>query len=137
VKYDESEQYFRKALQLEGDIDKESLGTASVLANLSALYAAQEKYDLVREPAARSLDIYRKNFKRVSSQNASAQQALGSAIARLSWLLSKTAMKQNKSAEAAKQCRTMLDFKDFLKTPDRDSMLSTCQQVISEDPGKN
>jgi tetratricopeptide (TPR) repeat protein len=136
-KYADSEQFFRKALQLEGDIDKESLETAAVLANLSALYAAQEKYDLVRDPAARGLEIYKKNFKRVGSQNANAQQALGSAIARLSSLLSKTAIKQNKSTEAAKYCRTVLDFRDFLKTPDRDSTLLTCQQVISESQRKN
>jgi hypothetical protein len=45
-------------------------------------------------------------------------------------MLSKLALQQNNHIEAAKQCRTVLDFQAFLGTVDHDSFVSTCEQAI-------
>lgn len=131
-KYDDAEEYYKKAVKVHQDADKESLGTAAALANLSHFYVVEKKYDLVRVAANKSVSIYKKHFKAVGSSNSSAQQSYGATIARLSWMLSKVAMDENNHSEAVKQCRTVLDFQKFLGPAEQNSFTATCQQIVSD-----
>lgn len=135
-KYDESEEYYKKALGLLQDTDKESSGTALAQANLARLYAAEQKYDLAREQAAKSVGIYKKHFKAVGSKNPVAQQTYGAAIARLSWMLSRIATEKRDHSEAVKQCKAVLDFQVFVDPPEK-NLISTCQALVSEPAAKN
>lgn len=73
----------------------------------------------------RSLTIYKKVMKGVEAP--ATRKVYGRAIAYQSWALLN--MEPPKSAEAQKQCRTMLEFQDFLDAADRDSFLSKCEQT--------
>lgn len=131
-KYDDAEEYYKKAVKVHEGADKESPGTAAALAYLSQLYAEEKKYDLARAQANKSVSIYRKHFKAVGSRNSSAQQVYGAAIARLSSMLSKIEIEQNNHSEAVKQCRTVLDFQKFLTPAEQNSFTTTCQQMVSD-----
>jgi TonB family protein len=130
-KYDDAEDYYKKAVKVHQDADKESLGAAAALANLGHFYAEEKKYDLAREHGSKSVSIYKKHFKAVGSEDSKAQQTYGNVIARLSWMLSKIAVEQNNHSEAAKQCRTVLDFQKFLDPSEQSSFIPTCQQTLS------
>jgi len=136
-KYDDAEEYYKKAVKVHEDADKESPGTASALAYLSQLYAEEKKYDLARMQANKSVSIYKKHFKAVGSKNSGAQQVYGAAIAQLSWMLSKIEIEQNNHSEAVKQCRTVLDFQKFLGQAEQNSFVPTCQQTVSGLGDKN
>jgi len=66
-KYDEAEQYYKKALELRQSGDKDAAEMAVTLAELGKLHAERKRFDLARDEAARSLAIYQKNFKKVAS----------------------------------------------------------------------
>ena len=117
-KYDEAEQYYKTALDLRSD-DKNAPENGTTLAALGALYMDQKRYDLARDSASRSIALYQKNFKSVGSGNPGARQAYGRAIGYQSWMLSKLATQENQSAEAAKQCRTLLRLRSVLSGPRR------------------
>lgn len=129
-KYDEAEQHYQGALALRQNDDKDAPEVAATLADLGNLYARQQRYDLARDHATRSVTIYQKNFKRAGSSNAGVRQTYGRAIAYQSWMLSKLALQQNDLPEAAKQCRSVMDFQSFLSTTDHDSFVSACEQAI-------
>jgi tetratricopeptide (TPR) repeat protein len=131
-KYGEAEQYYRKALDLRQEGDKDAPEMAITLADLGGLYAEQKRYDPAREYASRSIAIYQKNLKRVGSKNAGAREVYGRAIAYQSWMLSKIALQQNDHIEAGKQCRVVLDFQTFLVAADHDSLVSACEQAIKD-----
>jgi TonB family protein len=127
-KYDDAEEYYKKAVRVHED---ESSGRAAALANLSHFYFVQKKYDLVRVHANKSVSIYKKHFKAMGPGSSSVQQAYGGAIARLSWMLSKIAINENNHSEAVKQCRTVLDFQKFLDSAEQNSFIAPCQQIVA------
>jgi TonB family protein len=129
-KDDEAEQYYQKALALRQNDDKDAPAIAATLAFLSDLYLKEKRYDLARDEADRSLAIYEKNFRKTGSNNASAQQSYGRAVAYESWTLSKLAFQQDNSIEAARHCRKVLDFQTFLAASDHDSVVSACERAI-------
>ena len=131
-KDDEAEQYYQKALALRQNDDKDAPATAATLAFLSDLYLKEKRYDLARDEAGHSLAIYEKNFAKTGSNNLSARQDYGRAVAYESWTLSKLASQQDNSIEAARHCRKVLDFQTFLAASDRDSFVSTCERAIME-----
>jgi len=129
-KHDEAEQYYKKALELRQNGDKDAPEIVATLAYLGNLYAEEKRYDLARDHATRSVTIYQKNFKRVGASHPGAREAYGRAIAYQSWMLSKIALQLNDHIEAGKQCQTVLDFQTFLGTADHDSFVSACEQAI-------
>jgi len=136
-KFEESEPYYKNALKLLQDNDKEAPETAAALAHLGYLYAQEKKYDLARELANKSVGIYNKNFKRAGSGNPSLQQTCGTAIVYQSWMLSRVAVQQNDQKEAGKDCRAVLEFQTFLNSSDRDTFVSACQQTLLVPGSKN
>src|SRR5215472_3600141 len=54
-KVDDAEDYYKKAVKVHQDADKESSGTAAALANLSHFYFVEKKYDLAREDGGKSV----------------------------------------------------------------------------------
>lgn len=128
-KYDEAEQYYRKALALRENkaFDKDAPELAASLANLGNLFVEEKKPDLAREQFSRSIAIYQKNFKRVGKANAGPRQAYGRAIAYQSWALFNLAKQRNDPGDRSAQCRTLVDFQEFLRTADRESFVSACQ----------
>jgi tetratricopeptide (TPR) repeat protein len=129
-KYDEAEEYYKKALALLRNVDNEAPEIAVTLAYVGNMYVAQKRYDLARENLTRAVTVYRKNFKEAGSGNPAAQNLYGRAMVYLSATLSKLASRQNDQKDAAKHCRTVLEFQSFLSTTDHDSFVSGCQQVI-------
>jgi len=127
-KYDDAEQYYRKAQEFHQS-DKDAPEIAATLAELGKLYAEEKRYDLARDHATRSVAIYKKDFRRVSSGHSGARQVYGRAIANQSWMLSKIAVQQNDKVEAARQCREVLDFETFLDAADHDRFVSACEQL--------
>jgi TonB family protein len=136
-KDDEAEQYYKKALELRQNGDKNAPEMAATLAALGRLYAEEKRYDLARDHATRSVAIYQKNLKRVGSSQPGAREVYGRAIAYQSWMLSKIALQQNDHIEAGKQCRTVLDFQTFLGTADHDSFVSACEQAVKNPTPKD
>ena len=131
-KYDEAEQSYHKGLELLQKRDKEAAEVAAVLARLGALYAEEKRYDLARDHFSHSIVIYQKNLKKIGSGNPGARQFYGAAIANESWMLSEVERHLNNHPEAINQCRTVLEFQDFLNTANRDSIVSGCQKTIAE-----
>ncbi len=131
-RHEEAEQSYHKGLELLQKRDKEAPEIAAVLAKLGALYAAEKRYDLARENYSHSIATYRKNFKRAGSNNPNARQIFGEEIAKESWILSGVEREVNNYPEAINQCRTVLEFQDFLNAADRDSVVSGCQKTIAE-----
>jgi TonB family protein len=129
-KYDEAEQYYKKAQELRQNGDKDAPEMAATLAELGRLYVEEKRYDLARDQATRSIALYQKTFKRAGANHAGAREVYGRAIAYQSWMLSKIALQQNDHIEAGKQCRTVLEFQTFLGTADHDSFVSACEQAI-------
>jgi TonB family protein len=127
---DDAEQYYKKALELRKNGDKDAPEMAATLAELGRLYAEEKRYDLARDHSTRSVAIYQKNFKGAGSSRPAAREVYGRAIAYQSWMLSKIALQQNDHIEAGKQCRTVLDFQTFLDTADHDSFVSACEQAL-------
>jgi tetratricopeptide (TPR) repeat protein len=125
-KYDEAEQCYKNALELRQNDDKDAPEIAATLAELGRLYAEEERYDLARDHATRSVAIYQKNLKRVGGNASGARDVYGRAIAYQSWMLSRIALQQNDQIDAGKQCRTVLDFQTFLAAADHDSFVSAC-----------
>jgi tetratricopeptide (TPR) repeat protein len=125
-KNEEAEQYYKKALELRQSGDKDAPEIAETLGDLGRLYAEEKRYDLARDHATRSVAIYEKNLKRVGSKAPKAAGVYGRAIASQSWMLSRIASQQNDQTEAAKQCRRVLDFQNFLSAADHDSFVSAC-----------
>lgn len=109
----------------ERSADKDSPEAASSLSDLGSLYAAEKQTDAAREAMTRSLTIYRKVMKEVKAP--AARKVYGRAIAYQSWALLNIGPPN--SASLQKQCRTMLEFQDFLDAADRDSFLSKCAQT--------
>jgi tetratricopeptide (TPR) repeat protein len=136
-KDDDAEQYYKKALELRQNGDKDAPEIAATLADLGRLYAEEKRYDLARDHATRSVAIYQKNFKRVGSSQPGAREVYGRAIAYQSWMLSKIALQQNDLIEAGKQCRTVLDFQTFLGAADHASFVSACEQAIKNPTPKD
>ena len=136
-KDDEAEEYYKQALELRRNEDKESPEMAATLAELGRLYAEEKRYDLARDHATRSIALYQKNFKKAGASHAGAQEVYGRAIASQSWMLLKIALQQNDHIEAGKQCRTVLDFQTFLSTADHDSLVSACEQAIKNPTPKD
>jgi TonB family protein len=130
-KYDEAEQHYKRALEFRQTGDKDAPEMAATLADLGRLHADEKRYDLAREEAAQSIAIYQRNFKRVSSRQPRAREVYGRAIAYEALMLLKIAMQQNDHAEGSKQCRTVLDFQNFLDSSDHDSFVSLCGPAIS------
>jgi TonB family protein len=130
-KYDDAESFYKKAQELCTAGDKDAPEMAATLAEFGGLYAEEKRYDLARENANRSIDIYQKNLKRIGSSNSGAREAYGRAIAYQSWMLSKSALQQNDRLEGAKQCRNVLDFQAFLAAVDHDSAVSACEKSIN------
>lgn len=130
--YDDAEQYYRKALALrEGKSeDKDAPELAASLANLGNLYVEAKKLDLAHENFVRSESIYQKNFKRVEAGNPGARQAYGRAIAYQSWALFRLAKQRNDTGDAEAQCRSLLDYQEFLRPADHDSYVAACQLKI-------
>jgi tetratricopeptide (TPR) repeat protein len=128
-KYDEAEQYYRKALAIRENkaFDKDAPELEASLANLGNLFVEEKKPDLAREQFSRSIAIYQKNFKRVGKANAGPRQAYGRAIACQSWALFNLAKQRNDPGDGSAQCRTLVDFQEFLRTADRESFVSACQ----------
>jgi tetratricopeptide (TPR) repeat protein len=114
--YEEAEPYYKQALELRQNGDKDAPEIAATLADLGRLYAEEKRYDLARDHASRSVAIYQKNFKKAGSNHPDTQEIYGRAIAYQSWMLSKIALQQNDHIEAGKQCHTVLDFQTFLST---------------------
>jgi len=135
-KYDEAEEYYRKALALYQNGDKDAPDRAASLASLGNLFAEEKRFDRAHDHLVRAVDIYKRNFKKVGSRNLSAQQVYGRAIAYQAWMLSKLASQRNDPVDADKQCRTVLEFQSFLSTTDRESFVSTCEQTIKSPPAK-
>jgi TonB family protein len=136
-KDDEAERYFKKALELRQDGHSDAPEVGATLADLGRLYAEEQRYDLARDHATRSVAIYQKNFNRVDSSQQGARQVYGLAIAYQSWMLSKIALQQNDLIEAGKQCRVVLDFQSFLAASDHDSFMSACEQTMRSRAPKN
>jgi len=136
-KYEDAEQYYKKALTLRQGDDKDAPEVAATLANLGSLYAAEKQFDMARDYTNRSVSIYRKNFKRVGSGNPGSQQAYGRAIAYQSWMLAKLASQQNDPAEASKQCGAVFEFQTFLSATDHESVVAACQDTIGHSGPKN
>lgn len=133
-KYEEAEEYFRKALALYDHGDKDAPEFASSLADLGRLFAGQKRFDLAREQLARSLAIYQRNFKKAGLGNPGARQIYGRAIAYEASALWKLASERNDPADANRQCHTILEFQSFLGTTERESLASVCQQTIKSAP---
>lgn len=129
-KYDEAEQYYKKAQELRQNDNQDALEMAATLAELGRLYAEEKRYDLARDQATRSIALYQKNFQSTGAKNAGAREVYGRAIAYESWMLAKIALQQNDPIEAGTRCRTVLDFRTFLGTADRDSFVSACEHAI-------
>jgi TonB family protein len=136
-KYDESEQYYKKALALSPTGEKDAPEIAATLASLADLYAEEKRFDLARDHAVRSVAIYQKNFKRAGSGNPGPRQTYGRAIVYQSWTLSRLALEQNKKAEASKNCGIVLEFQAYLNAADHDSFVPSCQQIIATNSGKH
>ncbi len=134
-KYDDAEQSFKNALNLNPCDEKDSPEMAAALANLGGLYHEEKRNDLAREYAERSVALYQKKFK-VASQNSGARQSLGQPIAYQSWMLSELALQQHQSGDAIKYCRTVVDFQEFLKPADHDLFVPSCIQTISNSEKK-
>jgi TonB family protein len=137
LKFDESEKYYKKALELHPVDDKDSLQVAVTQAHLANLYTEEKKYDLAHDSSSRSLAAYEKNFKRTDSHNAAARQVYGRGVAYQAWNLSKLASQRNDSAEFGKQCRKLLEFQDYLSAADHNPFVSACQTPISSPVPKN
>ena len=135
-KYDEAEEYYRKALALYQNGDRDAPELAASLADLGKLFAEEKRFDLAHDHVVRSVAIYQKTFKKVGSHNPGAQQVYGRAIAYQAWMLSKLASQRNDPADADKQCHTVLEFQSFLSTTDRESFVSACEQMIKSPPAK-
>ena len=127
--YAEAEDCYLKALAIYQKGDKDALGLADSLSNLGKLYAVEKRFDLAHDNLVRSLAIYQKNFKKVAPGNPSARQAYGQTIANQAWMLWQLASQRNDPVDADKQCHTVLEFRNFLSTTDRDSFLSTCERT--------
>jgi TonB family protein len=130
-KYDEAEQYLRKALALRESraFDKDTPELAASFANLGNLFVEEKRSDLARENFVRSVAIYQQDFKKVGAGSPGAQQVYGRAIAHQSWVLFNLAKQRNDAGDADKECRTVLDFQNFLSTADRESFVSACQAL--------
>ncbi len=135
-KYDEAEEYYRKALALYQNGDRDAPELAASLADLGKLFAEEKRFDLAHDHVVRSVAIYQKTFKKVGSHNPGAQQVYGRAIAYQAWMLSKLASQRNDPADADKQCHTVLEFQSLLSTTDRESFVSACEQTIKSSPAK-
>ena len=131
-KYEEAEPHYKQALELRQKGDKDAPELAATFADLARLYTEEKRYDLARDHANRSIDIYQKDFKKAGSSHPDTQAFYGRAIAYQSWMLSKLALQQNDSLEAAKQCRMVLDFQSYLAAADHDSVVSACEGAVKK-----
>jgi TonB family protein len=131
-KFDEAEQNYRKGLELAQKGNPEGPDVAAVLARLASLYAQEKRYELARDNFSHSITIYRKILKRIGSNNPGARQVYGAAIANESWMLSEIERTTNNQTEVVNQCRTVVEFQEFLGAADRDSILSGCQKAIAD-----
>ena len=133
-RFDEAEQHYLKALAIYEAAGKDAPGVAATLARLGDLYVEQKRYDLARDSLGRSLAIYQKTFRRAGSGDTGARQAYGREIAHQAWMLSKLALERNDLVDAARQCRSVLEFQTFLETQDHDSFVPACQQRLANAP---
>lgn len=91
-KDDEAEQYYKEALALRQNGDKDAPQMGATLADLGRLYAEEKRNDLARDHVTQSIAIYQKNFNKGGSSQPGARQVYGRAIAYQSWILSKIAL---------------------------------------------
>jgi TonB family protein len=126
-KYDEAEDFYKRALALREKGEKDSPGIGVSMANLAALFAEEKKFDLARQDAEHSFAIFTDLFKKIGIGNPGAKQAYGQAAANESRLLLKLASARNDAADLVKQCRAILEFQEFLSASERDLVHSECQ----------
>lgn len=75
-------------------------------------------------------------YRRVGSTNPEIQPNATS-VAYQSWMLSQIAEEQNDKVQAAERCRAVLEFQRFLTAADHDSIVFTCQKIVSSPATKD
>jgi TonB family protein len=130
-KYDDAEESFKNALDLNPSSDKDSQEMAAALANLGGLYHDEKRDNLAHEYAERSVALYEKLFKKMRAQSPGVPQSLVQPIVYQSWMLANIAAQQHQVGDAIRSCHRVLDLQEFLKPDDRDSFVSFCKEAIS------
>jgi TonB family protein len=130
-KFDEAEQFYKDALVLRERLPegKETMEVGISLANLADLFITENKLDLGRDQANRSLAVFQKLLKDAPASNSGARQVYGANAARESLVLLQLAQGRKDTADIARQCSTLASLQNFLTATGRDSMASSCQSA--------
>ncbi len=121
-KYDDAERYYKDALAVrEGNKPegRDSFEIAASRGNLAALYRQEKKFDLAHDQALIAAGIFEKRFKHAGPDQ-NHRQLCGRALAEQRILLLRIAKDRNDSADAEKQCRTLIEYHAYL-TPEGQS----------------
>jgi tetratricopeptide (TPR) repeat protein len=132
-KFADAEKYYGKALALHQNDGKDSPELAATLAKFASLYGDEKKYAEAQTNGARSLAIYQNLFKH--SANPQAHQIYGQIIASEARMLSKVASQSDHTA-VLNNCRTVLEFQNYLSAADRDDLVTSCQQAPTPQAAK-
>ena len=124
-KYEEAEQSYKEAFGLHygGNDGPEAAATLSELAKISL---KKKLFDVAREQMENSVSIFQKNFKRLRGDDSHARTLYGRGVADQSWMLARLALERRDSKDAAKRCRAVLDFAQYLDPPEHDEAMVTC-----------
>lgn len=123
----DAEQRYKEALALQKD-NPDGPEAAASLSSLGSLYYDTNKPDLARDSLMKGISKYEKNYK-AASRNPNAQAVYGRAIAVDSWILSELASQQHDQAEAARQCKSVLQYRSSLNPSDQ--KIATCERMLA------
>jgi len=132
-RFDEAEEFLKKAIAQSQNkaLDKDAPQLAASFGNLGLLYLQEKKSGPARENIVRSVAIYQKNFRKAGSGNPTGREAYGQAIAYQTLALINLARQEKNAGDIDTECRTIEEFQEFLRPPDRSSLVSSCEQSAS------
>jgi TonB family protein len=131
-KLPEAEDKYSRALEILEQVARDSPATAQTLALLGDVYLREEKYDRERDTLGKAVNLYTELFEEARDRGSNLRTSYGSAVASISLSLSRSATQQKDQAELVKNCKVILEFRNYLSESERNLVASVCQQTAPQ-----
>lgn len=123
----DAEDKFSRAFEIWEKVAKDSPACAETLALLGDVYLRENKYDQAVDTLGKAINLYTELFEEAGDKGSNLRTNYGSAVASISLSLSRSAAQHKDQGELAKNCKTTIEFHDYLSETARDSVASFCQ----------